>query len=303
MFSPKLQCPACAEHLNSSSGNYICDGCGGEYPIVNNIPILLSARNELFNLKTFQDKSSSGFNSDLMKKISKLLPDLTYNLGQDRALNAFINSLNVGSSCLIVGAGDDTNIVEQIESAGVCVKSTDVLLSKNVDYVCDVTALPFADDQYDCVVIVAVLEHVLDPIGAVSEITRVLKKGGIVFSAIPFMQQVHMGCYDFQRYTLLGHRWLYKSYTIIEWGQTSGAGSALLWSLNSFFQSFLSSKSTKFIAKGLVRLLLFWIKYFDCIQQNESDYALGTFIVGRNNKTPVINTAKLTDSYKYRNVR
>ncbi len=43
---------------------------------------------------------------------------------------------------------------------------------------------------------IAVLEHVVEPQVAVGEISRVLKYDGKVFSSIPFMQQVHMGCYD-----------------------------------------------------------------------------------------------------------
>ena len=35
---------------------------------------------------------------------------------------------------------------------------------------------------------------------------------GIVYAETPFMQQVHEGAYDFTRYTVLGHRYLFKKF-------------------------------------------------------------------------------------------
>jgi hypothetical protein len=49
-----------------------------------------------------------------------------------------------------------------------------------------------------------------------SEIHRLLKSGGFVYSEIPFMQQVHEGAYDFTRYTLVGHRALFRALDDLE---------------------------------------------------------------------------------------
>jgi len=57
---------------------------------------------------------------------------------------------------------------------------------------------------FDAVWIQAVLEHVLDPVRVVAEIHRVLRPGGLVYSEIPFMQEVHEGAYDFTRFRLSG---------------------------------------------------------------------------------------------------
>ena len=48
----------------------------------------------------------------------------------------------------------------------------------------------------------AVLEHVLSPESVVKEIFRVIKNDGIVYSEIPFMQQIHMGKNDFNKYSI-----------------------------------------------------------------------------------------------------
>ena len=68
------------------------------------------------------------------------------------------------------------------------------------------------------------LEHVLDPAQVVAEIHRVLGKDGVVFANTPFMQQVHEGAYDFTRFTLSGHRWLFRNFDLLEAGTSAGVG-------------------------------------------------------------------------------
>jgi SAM-dependent methyltransferase len=51
--------------------------------------------------------------------------------------------------------------------------------------------LPFRDDVFDLVVSVAVLEHVRDPFRCASELYRVLKPGGELYIAVPFLQPFH----------------------------------------------------------------------------------------------------------------
>jgi SAM-dependent methyltransferase len=45
--------------------------------------------------------------------------------------------------------------------------------------------LPFADASFDCVIISEVLEHLHDDNAAISEITRVLKPGGVLAASVP----------------------------------------------------------------------------------------------------------------------
>jgi SAM-dependent methyltransferase len=51
--------------------------------------------------------------------------------------------------------------------------------------------LPFRDSTFDAVLSIAVLEHVRDPIQAAREIVRVLKPGGELLCAVPFLQPMH----------------------------------------------------------------------------------------------------------------
>jgi len=51
--------------------------------------------------------------------------------------------------------------------------------------------LPFKSDVFDAVFSFAVLEHVKHPFECAKEITRVLKPGGIIYAAVPFLAPFH----------------------------------------------------------------------------------------------------------------
>ena len=66
--------------------------------------------------------------------------------------------------------------------------------------------LPFADECFDGVVCLEVLDHVSDPALVVAEIGRVLRSGGRAWISMPFLYPLHDAPYDFQRYTEYGLR-------------------------------------------------------------------------------------------------
>jgi SAM-dependent methyltransferase len=49
----------------------------------------------------------------------------------------------------------------------------------------DTTALPFPDDCFDAVVTAEVLEHVPDDVGALAELRRVIRRGGLLATTVP----------------------------------------------------------------------------------------------------------------------
>ena len=68
----------------------------------------------------------------------------------------------------------------------------------------DAHALPFADAQFDTVLLLDVLEHLQAPEVCVKEIERVLRTGGNLFLKVPFMYPIHDAPVDFHRWTRFG---------------------------------------------------------------------------------------------------
>lgn len=70
--------------------------------------------------------------------------------------------------------------------------------------------IPEADDSFDSIVCIAVMEHVENPEEVVPEFFRVIKPGGHVIVSVPFLQPEHKVPTDFQRYTKDGLERLFR---------------------------------------------------------------------------------------------
>jgi SAM-dependent methyltransferase len=71
----------------------------------------------------------------------------------------------------------------------------------NIQIYSPLHVIPVADDHFDAILCIAVLEHVINPEEAVAELFRVLKPGGHLILEVPFLQPEHKVPTDFQRYT------------------------------------------------------------------------------------------------------
>jgi SAM-dependent methyltransferase len=68
----------------------------------------------------------------------------------------------------------------------------------------DGAALPFADETFDTVLLLEVLEHVADARSVLANIARVLKPGGVLLLSVPFLYPLHDAPYDHRRFTAPG---------------------------------------------------------------------------------------------------
>lgn len=298
----ELACPRCRASLLPTQTGLWCDGCGASYPIINGTPILLSPDNPLFSADAVTPESS-GQSSGLVRKLSKWLPQPSLNLGWRRMLRRLPELLGHPGKmrCLVIGAGDDVTLNRGLRTQFAEVTVTDVVLGPDVQFVCDGHQLPFPDDSFDCVIAAAVLEHVLEPVRVVEEIVRVLHSDGNFIADAPFMQQVHMGAYDFTRFTERGYRWLFRGFEEVESGISAGPGSMLCWAMMYFFVSFCGTRRQTLFAKAIARLLFFWLKYFDYVlnsRKGAMDSAGGFYFVGRNKKTPCYSPKRLIEDYR-----
>jgi hypothetical protein len=126
-----------------------------------------------------------------------------------------------------------------------------------------------------------------------SEIHRVLKLGGLVYADTPFMQQVHEGAYDFTRFTLSGHRWLFRKFHHEASGSVAGAGTALTWSIRYFVRAVVGNDKVA----TLVSWPFFLLRYFDRFTQKRknADAACGVFFFG----TKSLSTINAKDMLTY----
>lgn len=63
------------------------------------------------------------------------------------------------------------------------------------------TSLPVADGSYDAVLLINVLEHIFEYRKLLSEAARVVKEGGMLVIAVPYMFPYHPSPHDFHRYS------------------------------------------------------------------------------------------------------
>ena len=264
----QLLCPATKAKL-IKQGNYLLNKTNSDirYPIINDIPILISDEKSLFTIEDFENNVDTTWDlkpNKIKKIIRALSPGIGLNLKAKKNYEKLSKLIDANAKILVVGGsikGEGTGILyanDLFEIVGL-----DVSFGPHTKVISDAHDIPFQNETFVCVVVQAVLEHVLDPQRCVDEIYRVLKVDGLVYAETPFMQQVHMKQYDFTRFTHLGHRRLFKNFEEIEHAPLMGPGTALAWSYAHFIKSFTSSKSISYLLTIFVHATSFFLKYFD----------------------------------------
>jgi SAM-dependent methyltransferase len=194
-------------------------------------------------------------------------------------------------SILVVGCGNQTQQLERhFAKSNATFMFCDIDKKADVDVFCDAHQLPLKNESFDGLITTAVLEHVLYPEKVVSEMVRVLKLGGFIYSEIPFLQSVHEGAYDFTRYTMSGHRRLLEHFDEVDAGMVAGPATALLWALCDLPRGLFTSPRISQLATIVIRCLFFWIKYLDVLMKHNQkalDFSCATYYWGNKAEHPV----------------
>ena len=111
------------------------------------------------------------------------------------------------------------------------------------------------------------------------------------------MQQVHEGAYDFTRYTVLGHRYLFKNFESIDFGGNGGPEVVLFWSIRYFFWSVFRSKRFSRLVGFLAEILLRPLSIF-VSKKSLFDASSGVFFLGYKKQNFSISHKELTELYK-----
>lgn len=109
-------------------------------------------------------------------------------------------------------------------------KNLNIVVARGVDLAANAYRLPFTDAAIAGIHCEAVLEHLEFPDAAVAEMFRVVRPGGLVYAATPFLQPYHAYPDHYQNYTLRGHRRLFEraGFTVLDAGTCVGPTFALL---------------------------------------------------------------------------
>jgi len=300
-----LRCPVCKGTLRSLPAVLACIGCEARYPVVGGLPILINDANSVFACADYVPTAggeafrgdSYGKSADAATSFRKAYHTFAgyllnfaitrSHLDAEKALlrmQARVPNLKV----LVIGAGD-----AQYEGLGTFIY-TDVAFGKSALLICDAHDLPFPDQYFDFVIAVAVLEHVADPGRCVAEIWRVLKTGACVYAATPFLQPVHLGAYDFTRFTYLGHRRLFRWFDDEASGMALGPGAALAWSVQYFLTSLTDRKWLKGGLRLAALMLSVPLKLTDYLTRRNAssmDGAAGVFFFGPKRAQPLSDRA------------
>ena len=231
-----LACPRldegsrCGGELVRDGNALRCRTCGSQYEATSDHYQFLSP--ELASVASVTDTDSvSGWGyDDIAREIIERYPDgLVLDNGSGYKSESFDNVV-----CLEIADYPSTDVLAVGES------------------------LPFSDATFDAVFSLAVLEHVRDPFRCAAEIARVLKPGGTMYAAVPFLQPYHGFPHHYYNMTRRGLENLFERDFTIDRSDTRDYGHpihTLSWFLSSYAAGLPPEVAARFLDLRVVDLL------------------------------------------------
>lgn len=297
-----LACPC--DHkspLVAQDGAFYCadpacaHAAGGKpFSRVNGIPVLISFDHcdTICNEARYQALETSFYvprrQQNMASRLKKLLAgDSDVTLSNCARFLTEVRQNSARPKILVIGSGTKGQGTNALwESSDIIRTGIDIYPSDTTDYIADAHYLPFRNESFDGVWIQAVLEHVADPNAVAEEIHRVLKPDGLVYAETPFMQQVHEGAYDFQRFSVSGHRYLFRRFEQIAIGGNKGPGTVLAWAIRYFIWGlFRSRKVAVLLSYPFLMILRLADRFTD--KRALWDGPSGVFFLGRKSNVTI----------------
>lgn len=209
--------------------------------------------------------------------IDKILnPSPTVQLNSQ--LSKVLSMIPEGSKVLDLGAGGRKITPDTI--------TIDFINTDNTSILADLHSIPLKDESIECIFCTGTLEHVEYPENVLKETVRVLKKDGIVYIDVPFMQCYHPDPEDYWRFTIKGLELICvrNGFAKIETGVNIGPASALTWILMAFSQTIFGNGGLRKIFGTFFSILFLPIKYLDKLIIKRENYmvaASAVYFIGR----------------------
>lgn len=288
-----VACPRCRNKLTTEGPGWICTDPACEcapsgFPHADGQPVLVDFEQSVLRREDYRDSPSGR-----SRELDRTRPDP----GIGGRLRTFVFGTNHVASeksadllrllkqraarprLLIIGGGEPGEGTDRFyDDASVEAVAISVFPSRYASFLADPHHLPVVDEAFDGVWVQATIEHTLEPHRVMDEVRRVLKPGGVVYAETLFIVPVHEGARDFVRYTLTGHRWLFRHFEPLDIGPLGGAGWALVWSIGYFWRALgLGDKPVL-----LLTAPFFWLRYCDRLMRRRpsSDAGIGFYFVG-----------------------
>jgi len=196
-----ILCPICKQSIMKKEENYVCSSCSKQFPIKENIPILVPdiEKHSQFINNRIKEKEK-WYSSDQIYSYDKgpyrfhLRKRIEY---VKKILEEYVkNSRNY--KILDLGCGDGANL-RWLANFSNDLYGTDynflrlVRAEKNMEkegihvkiFLTEIMALPFEENSFDIVFFNHVIEHINDDLQALRNIYKITKKGGLVIIGTP----------------------------------------------------------------------------------------------------------------------
>lgn len=194
-----FRCPNCREPLQDSGQGYVCNNCNSHYGYTDSGSLDLRLSQEKTVPHEF--KLGAPLNSDIDFGLLPFCPapeidyssfSAPHHLSKE-ILSHFPKAKSDTSMVLDIGCGDTVHR-QVCEYAGYKYVGLDYCNDK-APILGDAHALPFADESFDFLLSIAVLEHIRYPFVMMKEAYRVLKPGGKFIGTVAFLEPFHGDSY------------------------------------------------------------------------------------------------------------
>lgn len=194
-----LACPRCKNKLRLSKNELVCSRCSSRYGFLSGFPVLIPGLTDDVKLSMqkwdslYRKKLESGeYLKDLYDYQTNHQPKIVRQIERNYKIKREDVYLEIGCGPGYLGLyfGKKGAMVIGIDfSIGalkIARKLARIYNIKNTLFVCgDITQMPFVSNSVNLVYGGGVIEHFRDTKIVISELNRVLKKGGVSFNTVP----------------------------------------------------------------------------------------------------------------------